>query len=253
MFQNYVNIREKVVIIETHELTYGRNWMNDLNMCKIHLITRAPRCRDLRAWEQSVSNEVISTPRRHNRLCAWCDVIHLTRQRCNISISMAFSFHILLGSSGSMDWEVCVTRLHMTSSGNRSLDLDLESNALSTRPHVPMFMKTVKVFMALSMFIPTTKFNTIHISTFYICYILLKYRQTRLFFILFFFIMHLFYIVWREGRLSAPVGLEPAYTRMWVARSTTVLRTPTFWWMPCWRMYIVTFSWIYNWTKFMCN
>ena len=27
---------------------------------------------------------------------------------------------------------------------------------------------------------------------------------------------------------SAPVGLEPAYTRMWVARSTTVLRTPTW-------------------------
>ena len=29
-------------------------------------------------------------------------------------------------------------------------------------------------------------------------------------------------------RWSAPVGLEPAYTHMWVARSTTVLRTTTF-------------------------
>ena len=62
------------------------------------------------------------------------------------------------------------------------------------------------------------------------------------FFFFFFFLSFIYFTSFGEKdkadinslRWSAPVGLEPAYTRMWVARSTTVLRTPTkrqlYWW-----------------------
>ena len=54
------------------------------------------------------------------------------------------------------------------------------------------------------------------------------------FFFFFFFLSFIYFTLFREKdkadmnslRWSAPVELEPAYTRMWVARSTTVLRTP---------------------------
>ena len=52
----------------------------------------------------------------------------------------------------------------------------------------------------------------------------------------FFFLLFIYFTSFREQdkaiinslRWSAPMGLEPAYTHMWVARSTTVLQTPTF-------------------------
>ena len=59
---------------------------------------------------------------------------HLISEELRYKFCPPDTYHCQV-SSGCIEWEVCVTRVHMTSCGTRPLDL--ESNALSTRPHAP--------------------------------------------------------------------------------------------------------------------
>ena len=60
----------------------------------------------------------------------------------------------------SVEYEVCSTRLHMTSAGNRTQKpSDLESNALSTLSYVPMVLNTYPA----NPFAPLNQFGSVFV------------------------------------------------------------------------------------------